>query len=78
MFDAHAAQGDVGGPPRKREGRVVRPDDEPAGQPMSDRLLDSGDVEAEDLNPACVRTPRQDGGERVDRAPRQRRVGVRF
>lgn len=45
---------------------------------MSDRLLDSGDVEAEDLNPACVRTPRQDGGERVDRAPRQRRVGVRF
>ena len=45
---------------------------------MSGRLLDSGGVEAEDLNPARVRTPRQDGGERVDRAPRQRRVGVRL
>ena len=45
---------------------------------MGDRLLDSGGVEAQDLDPACVRTPRQDGRERVDRAPRQRRVGVRL
>jgi hypothetical protein len=35
-------------------------------------------VEAQDLNPARVRTPRQDARERVDRAPRQRRVGVRL
>ncbi len=45
---------------------------------MGDRLLDSGGVEAQDLDPARVRAPRQDGRERVDRASRQRRVGVRL
>jgi hypothetical protein len=33
-------------------------------------------VEAQDLDPSRVATPRQDGRERVDRAPRQRRVGA--
>jgi hypothetical protein len=76
MFDAHAAQGAVGGPARERGGRVVRTNDEPAGQPVGDRLLASGGVEAQDLDPARVATPRQDGRELVDRAPRQRRVGA--
>ena len=78
VFDAHAAQREVRGPPRERGGRVVRPNDEPAGQTVGDRLLDGGGVEAQDLDPARVRTPRQDGRERVGRAPRQRRVGVRL
>ena len=45
---------------------------------MRDRLLDRGGVEAEDLDPAGVRTLRKERGERIDRTSRQSRIGVRL
>jgi hypothetical protein len=61
-----------------RERRTVAPDHEPRGQPARGRPLDRGGTEAENLDPIGVGTAREDPRQRLDRAPRERLVGVRL